>query len=1379
MDEGARSAAAAAGDMVRVPPPATPITQLAQNLLGTVVAVFRIVRWILHFMSITLPSLAYRLVHYSMTVQVTFPVLALWCTGTATVAVLCLRYGYWNRYEFVREDPIQKVASSSQLPPTKRDDDVGDEERNSFHSYLDEFLDAIRIFGFLERPVFHELTRHLQTRRVLAGDELPLGHDSSFYIVVDGHVQVFAPTPDRSDTLPHASRSMTLGPDGAREYQLVNDVKRGGTLSSLFTILRLFTEHVQLGFTSDDADVPPLRSSAPPSPAFKASASRAPPTSDMPSAAGAATLAAQSTSDGPSAPPQPGAAPPSLPQTPTSVLSRLHTYASPAFTASPGRRTDTSSSSDEFDTVARAVCDSTLAVIPADAFRRLTVQYPNAASHIVQVILTRLARVTFHTSHQYLGLTREVMKTEYAINENAKVRLPAAFYEPANMAKLRDMCHPERSPSGGPNAALSPTPTRAGAAPASTAAFASMHEGVRPGDLHSMVESPMCEPNVLFDPGLTTPRRPSVPASAASDGLNVRREVMRCIVNSIGLTQAILPDLPAALASPMLVGQPRSALAGAYSSLSRLDASVPLSDLHEHESATQDARATKRFSPLDADVDIRFVPQGTVLARAGQSGAGLFYVIEGSLAMHVDDDEDSYLFSVEQGGVAGYLSSLLGVPSYVNVVARQDCYIGVLPVQVLERLVERRPDVLLTLSKRLLSLLPPLIVHMDAALDWVHVSAGEVLFREGDEGDSLYIVINGRLRAQRERGDGPPTLLSEYSQGHSVGELEVITKGARTMSLHSIRDSELARMPTTLFNAIALWHPPVTVQISRIIARRMHQEMEDREKAQRMSLPPHITASIGRAPSTHNLKTVAVLPASQGVPVTDFARQLQAACAAAMSAPVALLSQRDVIRALGRHSFSRMGKLKLAGWLADQEQLHGLVLFLVDATPSSSWASTAVRHADCILLVGLGDEPYAGEMERLLLRCQTTARKELVLLHSERSVTPGTTREWLKPRPWVDAHHHVELGSVPQTRASSESLTAGGPRPVEALRTLTRQLRTRIRRSEHTPPLVARPAQLSDFARLARRLCGASIGLVLGGGGARGCAHIGVLRALEELGIPIDMVGGTSIGSFVGGLYARDGAAVSSHGRAKRFAGRMASLWRFVTDVTYPLVSYTTGHEFNRGIFKCFNDTHIEDMWLPYFCNTTNITWSRMEVHTSGYAWRYIRASMTLAGLVPPMIDQGNMLVDGGYTDNLPVSIMLAQGARTVLAVDVSSTDDTSPQHYGDTLSGWWVLLNRLNPWSSMRKIPNIPDIQSRLTYTTSVKMLEDAKADPACLYLRMPVEQYGTLEFGKYMEILTVGYDVAIEALRQWQDSARLPSFAHALPAKAAQRPRARRNSL
>lgn len=152
--------------------------------------------------------------------------------------------------------------------------------------------------------------------------------------------------------------------------------------------------------------------------------------------------------------------------------------------------------------------------------------------------------------------------------------------------------------------------------------------------------------------------------------------------------------------------------------------------------------------------------------------------------------------------------------------------------------------------------------------------------------------------------------------------------------------------------------------------------------------------------------------------------------------------------------------------------------------------------------------------------------------------------------------------------------------PVVALRKIRQKVELQIGKYKKSVPRpeLQRPAAMNDFTRLARRLCGKSIGIVLGGGGARGISHIGVLRALAEQGVPIDMVGGTSIGAFVGGLYAREGDLVSTFGRAKRFSGRMSTLWRIVTDLTYPVVAYTTGHEFNRGIYKSFYDAQIEDM---------------------------------------------------------------------------------------------------------------------------------------------------------------------------------------------------------
>ena len=134
---------------------------------------------------------------------------------------------------------------------------------------------------------------------------------------------------------------------------------------------------------------------------------------------------------------------------------------------------------------------------------------------------------------------------------------------------------------------------------------------------------------------------------------------------------------------------------------------------------------------------------------------------------------------------------------------------------------------------------------------------------------------------------------------------------------------------------------------------------------------------------------------------------------------------------------------------------------------------------------------------------------------------------------------------------------------------------------------------------------------------------------------------------------------------------------------------------------------------------------------------------MSLTGLVPPMCDDaGDMLVDGGYLDNLTVAHMKSLGADIIFAVDVGAIDDQTPQMYGDSISGFWAVLNRWNPFSSYVNPPALGEIQARLAYVSSVEALERAKTTPGCRYMRPPVTPYGTLDFGKFDEIYKVGYE-------------------------------------
>lgn len=1404
----------------------------------------------------------------------------------STVSYL-VRYRFMTMYTRLPPEPQREDPQVEVFPDTQE----GDSKRG-LSNYLDEFLSAIKVFGYLERPVFHELTRTMQTRKLIAGETLLLEEEKGFCLVVDGLVQIFVKSnregPDSDDDEESSGGSGENGRHHGHSqgYQLLTEVKNGAPMSSLFSILSLFTEDIRLRH-EDEEDTGP-DSSVPGTPFGQGRQSR-------PSVTRDSSFALDDSRP---------ATPNQRPETPPRNLRNrsMSNLASPTaggrLPSVPPLTLDTNSANENVnrdqtrearsrsrkpksahpDIVARATVDTTIAIIPASAFRRLTRVYPKATAHIVQVILTRLQRVTLATGHAYLGLTSEVLRTEKLMNKYTTYDLPG-FLRDAPLQRLKEKFANERERIGheegmkgialhNPGAGRkrrSSTSLRKGAAAHARLAAArgtSMDlsnealtrmtspepdQRVSAGDLLTNTQLPRVntrQGRYSFSQPYAQDHRRDTKTPLDANGFNpfasplkrpvglhrqesvdedtlFRESVLECMFKAIGLTNLENPQprpVSSVEQSPRLVSfdarRQKAVFSNAFPFIDPYEASrdgdtesmVSASGL----SALSMGSSQNILEDIVNDVEIVFFPKGAVLVEQGERNPGLYYVLDGFLDVSVPIEEDhsepnalghlpmvpgmdeselfagpqlkrtgtsaslrhladnkkkksrKTLFLTKPGGLAGYLGTISSYRSFIDVTAKTDVYVGFLPRASIERIVDRYPVVLLTMAKRLTELLPRLIRHIDFALEWVQVNSGQIIYNQGDESDAIYIVLNGRLRAIKDGENHGMKVIGEYGQGDSVGELEVLTEAVRPGSLHAIRDTEVAKFPKTLFNSLALEHPGITIKISKIIASRMKALIDDplHEQAKERSSK----ASRSNVSSTVNLRTVAILPVTAGIPVVEFASRLMTALNQ-IGTPngVVSLNQAAILNHLGRHAFNRMGKLKVSQYLADLEEKYGLVLYVADTTVKSPWTQTCISQADCILLVGLAEgSPNIGEYERFLLTTKTTARKELVILHSERFCQSGLTRKWLRNRPWINgSHHHIQMSF----RTTPEPVHPAGRRFGTALKQRVQVLQAEIqkytsRKVRQTPLYSAETPFKGDFHRLARRLCGKSVGLVLGGGGARGIAQIGIIRALEEAGIPIDLVGGTSIGAFIGALYAWDADVVPMYGRAKKFAGRMGSMWRFALDLTYPSASYTTGHEFNRGIFKTFGNSQIEDFWLEYYCNTTNISKSRPEIHTSGYIWRYVRASMSLAGLLPPLCDNGSMLLDGGYIDNLTVTHMKSLGCDIIFAVDVGSLDDPTPQSFGDSLSGFWALLNRWNPFSSYTNPPTLSEIQSRLAYVSSYDALERAKNTPGCRYMRPPIDPYGTLDFAKFEEIYDVGYRYGKEFLGGLREQGVLPGM-------------------
>uniref|UniRef100_A0A671PYC1 lysophospholipase n=1 Tax=Sinocyclocheilus anshuiensis TaxID=1608454 RepID=A0A671PYC1_9TELE len=710
-------------------------------------------------------------------------------------------------------------------------------------------------------------------------------------------------------------------------------------------------------------------------------------------------------------------------------------------------------------------------------------------------------------------------------------------------------------------------------------------------------------------------------------------------------------------------------------------------------------------SLLEGRVTLHQVKAGSVVARQGDQDVSVQFVISGTLHVYqrmIDREVDTCLFVAHPGELVGQLAVLTGEPLIFSVRAHRDCSFLSISKTHFYEIMRAEPTVVLNVAHTVVRRMSSFVRQIDFALDWMAVEAGRAVYRQGDKSDSTFIVLSGRLRSVIMKEDGKKELTGEYGRGDLIGVVEALTHQNRATTVHAVRDSELAKLPEGALSSIKRKFPQVVTRLIHLLGQKILQQVNGPLTGVVLALhTPGSKWDAGNPAS--NLSTVTVLPVSEEVPLTAFTLELQHALLAI--GPTLLLTS-DIIK-------QRLGSAAL-----DRYSIRvSLDNILFTLTP---WTQRCIRQADCIIIVGLGEQdPAVGELERMLEGSAVRAQKQLVLLHREDGPPPRGTAEWLNMRSWISRHLHLSC-----------------PRRVFSKRSLPKLVLEMYQR------LFQKPADRhSDFSRLARVLTGNAIALVLGGGGARGCSQVGVIRALSEAGIPIDLVGGTSIGSMMGALYAEDRSYSRMKIRAREWAMEMTSVFKKMLDLTYPVTSMFSGASFNSSINAVFKDKQIEDLWIPYFNITTDITASTIRVHTDGSLWRYVRSSMSLSGYLPPLCDpkDGHLLMDGGYINNLPADVARSMGAKVVIAIDVGSQDETNLTNYGDALSGWWLLWKRLNPLAEKVKVLNMTEIQARLAYVCSVRQLESVKNSDYCEYLRPPIDRYRTLEFGKFDEIIFV----------------------------------------
>ena len=592
---------------------------------------------------------------------------------------------------------------------------------------------------------------------------------------------------------------------------------------------------------------------------------------------------------------------------------------------------------------------------------------------------------------------------------------------------------------------------------------------------------------------------------------------------------------------------------------------------------------------------------GELLMRAGERGAGLFLVLDGRVRMLLPGrPAPTMLAEIGAGDVFGEIRAVTGRAAEVDAVAVGACTglelgrdllraIGARFEAFDARLAQLATRRLRTLIFRraVVDLVPgldaaPLDALVRAATE-VALERGACLMAQGEIADAWYVLTSGRLSVVTEAADGPRRS-ADLLPGASVGEIGLIAGGTRSATVIAERDASLMRLSRDDFERFADAHPAFARRLTGTVVQRLVDQMAARppRAAQvlvvlRASASPRLQAALDQLGAALQRTTSAALCSRQGFEAA-VGRSIDAGAESAPAHP--LWSQFDL-------------------WLAESQNVHDVVL-LDAGVADDLWSRECVLHADRCLWLAEPAEPGASTpppaAQDRLRRVQRDARQggrgptwALLLAHPASTVAPRDTRAWLDAAPF-DRHFHLR---------------------VDDARTME---------------------------RAARLLTGRGLGLALSGGGARGLAHIGVIEAFGAAGVPIDCIGGTSMGAIQAGMHAM-GLSTAEMVELNRYVIGQ----RPFQEYTLPVVALVASRRRDACIRKSFGDVLIEDLWIPYLAVSTDLHAAQARVHESGSLGLAASASSSIPGIMVPVTEGPRVLVDGGVVNNLPADLVKAR----------------------------------------------------------------------------------------------------------------------------------------
>lgn len=470
----------------------------------------------------------------------------------------------------------------------------------------------------------------------------------------------------------------------------------------------------------------------------------------------------------------------------------------------------------------------------------------------------------------------------------------------------------------------------------------------------------------------------------------------------------------------------------------------------------------------------------------------------------------------------------------------------------------------------------------------------------------------------------------------------------------------------------------------------------------------------GRSPLGKSMqpKVLAFIPLDKSPQTTHFIQQF---CESfqGQSSPYEVITSERVNTELGdgiaNSHPGESGFEQLRQWLFDIEKNNQAVI-LIGEPGCNGWTDRCIRQSDRVLLVANGKESSnLKELEEKYISFDGKRGVQLILVQEAHIKQASHTMAWLKPRNFLP-HHHVRQNNQ------------------------------------------------DDLARIRRSVFDSSIGLVFSGGGSRAPAHLGLVRAVRELGLPIDVVSGTSSGSAVSGLLAMG----MDHQECMHHAINMCSKLKIGLSELQPIkTSITSARTLEELLKYSAGERLMEDQLIPMYATAVNIANNSLVTLNHGPIWRGCRASMGLPIIFPPVSIDDQLLVDGGLMSNFPIDPILPHSHRgLIIGCDLDSKTPgervlPDADAYGATLSGWKQFFRSLIPGLKPMKAPGLSEVMvesMRIVSNVERQNLKAFEEQKHVAFIRPELSNFGLFEVNEKTAkvIEEESYQIAIQMLEE-----------------------------